>query len=92
MLENYSVISGNEVQDKLDLKWADSRRKVYLKQLDQVIELSLYKYTHKQTKNTERIRWGRLTVQAIQASARIIKDADLEEIQKRMDEIEKKLS
>jgi hypothetical protein len=85
------MISCNEVRDKLDVKLAESRRVLYLTQLDQVIELALYKYMHKQTKNTERIRWGRLTVQAIQAGASIIKDVDLDSIQEQIRQIEAKL-
>jgi ketopantoate reductase len=85
------VTSSKKVLNKLDVKLVESRREVYLKQLDQVIELSLYKYTHKQTKNIERIRWGRLVVQAVQAGASIVKDVDLDEIVKRMTLIEAKL-
>jgi hypothetical protein len=86
------MTNSNEILNKLDKKLVKSRREVYLQQLDQVIELSLYKYTHKQTKNSERIRWGRLSVQAVQASASIVKDIDLDSLAERMRVIEEKLS
>jgi hypothetical protein len=84
--------TSKKVLNKLDVKLAESRRIVYLTQLDQVIELALSKYSLKQTKNSERIRWGRLVVQAIHAGASIVKDHDLEDILQRIQHIEEKLS
>jgi hypothetical protein len=85
------MVSPREVVDKLSVKSLESRREVYLHKLDQVAELSLSKYLHKQTKNTERIRWGRLMVQAVQAGASIVKDIDLDAINERLLKIEANL-
>jgi hypothetical protein len=66
-------------------------RKQYLDYISRVLEMALYKFEHKQTKNSERIRWGRLIVHGITAGTAVLKDQDLEALQQRLQRVEAQL-
>lgn len=74
---------------RLDVQLDQHPRTRYLQYIQRVVELALYKFEHKQTKNSERIAWGRLVVQAITAGNAMLKDQDLQAITVKLAELEK---
>jgi hypothetical protein len=66
-------------------------RQEYLDYVQRVLAMAIYKYEHKQTKNSERIAWGRLVINAIAAGNSVLKDQDLDDLQERIQQLELKL-
>lgn len=77
----------NSIQ-KLDVKLDRSPRDVYLDHIRRILELAIGKYEHKQTKNTQRIAWGRLALQAITAGNQVLQTKETEEVKKRLQQLE----
>ena len=75
--------------EKLELKSCESSREVYLHHIMKVLEKSLYKFEHKQTKNSVRLAWGRLIVQAVSTGNRILADQELDNLTKRVEKLER---
>jgi hypothetical protein len=73
---------------KLDLK-NPSKRQEYLDLIDRLLEVSFEKAQGHYTKNAERIGWIRAITGLVKAGAEVLKDVDLEELSKRLDELEK---
>jgi hypothetical protein len=61
----------------------------FISVIQRVIDLALQKYESSYTKNSEKIRWGRLLVAASSAADTILDDGDLE---KRIEVIEELLN
>ncbi len=57
-----------------------------------ILEVSEKKFLKKKAKGTDRIKWGRLMVQAIQAYGNIYKLHSLEEIDQRITELDVRVS
>jgi hypothetical protein len=56
--------------------------------LNQVLEVAFDKYENPRTKNVERQAWGRLITSTVSAAAEILKDAEIEDIEKRIKALE----
>lgn len=56
--------------------------------LDVVLDVSQKKFSKKRAKGTDRIKWGRLMVQAIQSYGALFKLIELEDLQKRIEQLE----
>jgi hypothetical protein len=78
--------------EKLTEAVPESSRDIYLQYVNRVLEKALYKYEHRQTKNRERIAWGRLIVQAVSTGNAVLKDQELETLAERLTAVESKLS
>jgi hypothetical protein len=77
--------------EKLDVKLDETPREVYLEYVNRVLEKAVYKYEHRQTKNRERIAWGRLIVQAVSVGSGIVKDVEMEELKTQFRALEVKI-
>lgn len=72
-----------EVSEDSDANMPRERRKL-LRHLDSVLEVAFDKYSNVRTKNTERMAWGRLIVNATAAAGDILKDVDLDDLKARV--------
>jgi hypothetical protein len=65
-------------------------RRDLLNDIAKVLKVAFLKYENERTKNVERQGWGRLIVNAVAAAGGILKDADLDDLQRRLDRLEGK--
>ena len=68
-----------------------AKRLSYLDKLDEIIAQALEKYRNRYTKNTERIRWGRLAANTVKIANDLLKDSELADLIQRIERIEKEL-
>jgi hypothetical protein len=80
-----------EVKGDLLVEFRESKRKAYLGYLDEIIELGMRKFRYKNTKNPEKIRWGRLVGQLVACGAGLLKDIEDEEYDERLKAVEEAL-
>jgi len=74
--------------EKPDGKPALSREEV-LVSLRIVIDNAFEKANLRNTQNGERIKWNRVVIQAGQVAALVLRDADLDDLQDRIEQLEK---
>lgn len=75
---------------KLNGKLVESSREVYLDYVRRVLEKAIDKYEHRQTRNNQRIAWGRLIVQACKAGNDVLKDVVLEELAEEIEQLKER--
>jgi hypothetical protein len=81
------VESSVENGGKLVLK-DPSKRQEYLDLLDRLIETAFTKAQSKYCKNSERISWIRAIANLVSVAADVLKDSDLDDIEKRLSLLE----
>lgn len=77
-----------EKQPNLSTNSPLSRLKT-LKRLNGLIEVATFRIGYKYTPNRERLAWARVLVSAASAAGPLLRDQDLEELQVRLDALEK---
>ena len=73
----------------LSLKISEKRQE-YLELLDHVLEYCYKKFRAKYTKASVRLSYGRLIVQALSTGGSLLKDEILDDLERRVCELEKK--
>jgi hypothetical protein len=82
-----NMSENHENGGKLNLK-APSRRGEYLTLIDRLLETSFTKAQSKYCQNSERIGWIRAITGLVTAGAAVLKDEDLDDIERRLQKIE----
>jgi hypothetical protein len=79
--------SGGESAQNLRLE-NPSKRAEYLTLIDRLLETSFQKAQSKYCKNSERISWIRAITGLVMAGSAVLKDEDLDSIEKRLEALE----
>jgi hypothetical protein len=91
MLENSEVskLSSSDVKSAQKLSLENpSKRQEYLDLIDRLLETSFAKAQSKYCKNSERISWIRAITGLLMAGSAVLKDEDLDSIEKRLEALE----
>jgi hypothetical protein len=75
---------------KTDWKMADKRLEIETL-LSRIIEFGYEKFTNRFTKNSERLKWGRLLTVCAKVQNEVLKDLELAELSERVQDIERRL-
>jgi hypothetical protein len=79
--------SKSKKRSKINLE-NPSKRQEYLTLIDRLLESSFTKAVNHYTKNSERISWVNAISRLIVAGSAVLKDEDLDDIEKRLEKIE----
>ena len=63
-------------------------RSAYLTYIHQILIMAATKFSHRQTKNKDRIAWGRLMLHAVNTGNQLLKARDMETLHHRLEQLE----
>jgi hypothetical protein len=74
------------------LQAAGNFRDAYLTYIHHILVVAATKFTHRQTKNSERIAWGRLMLHAIKTGQTLLNARELEALDQRLQHLEDRIT
>ena len=79
---------GTDGQPNLTINHPLSRLKA-LKRLNGLVQVASYRVQYRYTSNRDRLAWSRVLVSTLAAAGPLLRDADLDELKQRVEELEK---
>ena len=67
------------------------KRKDLLEAVQRVLDFSLERLNNRYTKNPEKIKWARVTIQAVTAANNVLRDQDLQELSDKVSLLERRV-
>lgn len=81
-----------KVPDVKSLEKPLPNREDLLRAIQRVLDVAFPKFEGRNTKNSEKLSWGRLIVQAVSAGASVLKDAELDQLAQKIEDLREDLS